>query len=420
MDVRAVGVMALVISLGAACSATEDTVLAPDALDAGARDVARVDTGARDGGARDVGTADAGARDAGTADGGAAGDGAAGSDGAAATDGGGREVCGNGYDDDGDGMVDEACPCVPGTSQRCYPRAAAEVGRGPCAQGTQGCEGEGEFGSWTECVGAVTPVAEVCGDGVDQDCTGAADDGDACLCRPGATEPCYTGPRGTMGVGICRAGQRTCDPTGRAWGTCLDEVLPRAEICSNRVDDDCDGVLDNGPSCACAPNAMRSCYPGPMTEVNVGICRAGTQRCNAGGTAWGACAGAVGPSSEVCGNMLDDDCDGRPDDGCPTMRVCNVTVNLSGDCLTTRCPADCPYPIGCSITMSGDDPRGCVASRPDNPVVYFQEGDACGAGRVTGTLRCSNIRGAGLTMATCTINKSQRFYPADRSGCPDT
>ena len=188
MDVRAVGMVALVVSLGAAaCSATEDTVLTPEARDSGARDVARADTGARDAGARDAGARDAGAT---------AADGATTEDGAAAGDGGGREVCANGLDDDGDGMVDEGCPCIPGTSQRCYPRAAAEVGRGPCAQGTQGCEGEGEFGTWTECVGAVTPVAEVCGDGLDQDCTGAADDGDACLCRPGATEPCYTGPRG--------------------------------------------------------------------------------------------------------------------------------------------------------------------------------------------------------------------------------
>jgi hypothetical protein len=59
-------------------------------------------------------------------------------------------------------------------------------------------------------------------------------------------------------------------------------------------------------------------------------------------------------------------------------------------------------------------------SRPDNPVVYFQEGNACGAGRVTGTLRRSNIRGSGLTSATCTINKPTRYYPAARTGCPDT
>ena len=63
MHVRAVGMVALVVSLGAAaCSATEDTLLEPDAMDAGARDVARVDTGVRDSGASDVGTGQRGRR----------------------------------------------------------------------------------------------------------------------------------------------------------------------------------------------------------------------------------------------------------------------------------------------------------------------------------------------------------------------
>ena len=203
-------------------------------------------------------------------------DGAAGArDGGANT----RELCNNGLDDDANGLVDDGCACIPGTSQMCYPRARAEAGRGLCAWGTQGCEGEGEFGNWTECVGVVTPVDEVCGDGLDQDCNGVADDGARCACQPGASRPCYEGPTGTAGVGICRAGAQTCDPDGRAWGTCLDQVLPRAEICSNRVDDDCDGVVDNGPNCACAPNTTRPCYPGPMSGSAGG--RAGRARSSA-------------------------------------------------------------------------------------------------------------------------------------------
>jgi len=344
---------------------------------------------------------------------GAAGDGAPG-DGAS-----GREMCNNGLDDDGNGMVDEGCPCVPGTDQPCYPRAAAEVGRGPCMRGRQGCEGSGEFGSWTECVGAVVPTSEVCGDGVDQDCSGTVDDGAMCQCRPGASEACYAGPTGTGAVGICRAGHRECEASGTRWGACLDEVLPRAELCANRLDDDCNGVVDDGPACACPAGTTRACYPGPMSEVNVGVCRAGRQVCNGGGTAWGACAGAVGPMMEVCGNGLDDDCDGTPDDSCPPPpRECMVTVNLNGDCLTTRCPAECPFPIGCSITMAGDDDRGCVANASGSPVVYFQEGNSCGAGRVTGTLRCSSARGAALNATNCPINKTRRYYPTSRSGCP--
>ena len=44
----------------------------------------------------------------------------------------------------------------------------------------------------------------------------------------------------------------------------------------------------------------------------------------------GGCEGAVVPTSEVCGNQIDDDCDGRVDEGCPTCigtrRLDNQTV----------------------------------------------------------------------------------------------
>ena len=130
-----------------------------------------------------------------------------------------REICNNGLDDDADGRVDDGCACVPGTSQQCYPRARAEAERAPCAWGTQGCEGKGEFGTWTECVGAVTPVDEVCGDGVDQDCTGAADDGARCACVPGQARPCYEGPSGAAGgpastrCSLARRSARTASTT---------------------------------------------------------------------------------------------------------------------------------------------------------------------------------------------------------------
>ena len=79
------------------------------------------------------------------------------------------EAC-DGRDDDLDGAVDEGCPCLPGDVQPCYPGAEDPVGI--CAEGEQLCEGQGEFGEWGECLEAVTPSEEVCGDGIDQDCDG--------------------------------------------------------------------------------------------------------------------------------------------------------------------------------------------------------------------------------------------------------
>jgi len=66
---------------------------------------------------------------------------------------------------------------------------------------------------------------------------------------------CYTGPEGTIGVGICKPGEMTCD--AGVWGNendntgfftpgfCKDEITPQIEIC-NGVDDDCDGITDWG------------------------------------------------------------------------------------------------------------------------------------------------------------------------------
>src|SRR3954470_17848168 len=64
-------------------------------------------------------------------------------------------------------------------------------------------------------------------------------------CVPTATtQSCYDGPAGTMGKGVCKAGTQTCIG---ALGSCDGQVKPAAvENCFNDLDDDCDGVVNNG------------------------------------------------------------------------------------------------------------------------------------------------------------------------------
>jgi hypothetical protein len=61
---------------------------------------------------------------------------------------------------------------------------------------------------------------------------------------------CVPGTRTACGsdVGQCRAGTRLCGEEGR-FGDCLDEVVPRIEVCDGE-DNDCDGQVDSWPSVA--------------------------------------------------------------------------------------------------------------------------------------------------------------------------
>ena len=160
----------------------------------------------------------------------------------------GAEKCGDGLDNDGDGKVDENCACKPGVAaQACYPGHPTTRNIGQCSDGTQPCVTSGEFSAWGTCSGAVLPVTEICWDGLDNDCNGKVDDGPHCVCKPGSTRACYTGPAATKGVGRCKAGAQQCNTAGSAWlKACVGQVLPGKEVCANGIDDDCDGHIDEG------------------------------------------------------------------------------------------------------------------------------------------------------------------------------
>ncbi|MFL5319774.1 MAG: hypothetical protein ACJ790_08960, partial [Myxococcaceae bacterium] len=123
--------------------------------------------------------------------------------------------------------------------------AVGTSGVGACHAGTQTCSSSGS--SYSACINEQTPVTEICGNQIDDDCDGTVDDG-CPLCTPNSTATCYTGPANTAGVGICQSGTKTCATDGLSYGPCLGEVKPRTELCTTTEDDNCDGTTNENCS----------------------------------------------------------------------------------------------------------------------------------------------------------------------------
>ena len=89
-----------------------------------------------------------------------------------------EEICDDGQDNDGNGLVDEGCVCEFGAAARCYSGPPSSRDVGGCLDGYMRCENRAEP-RWGECEGVILPNEEIC-DLKDNDCNGCVDDMEEC------------------------------------------------------------------------------------------------------------------------------------------------------------------------------------------------------------------------------------------------
>jgi hypothetical protein len=118
------------------------------------------------------------------------------------------------------------------------------------------------------------------------------------------------------------------------------------------------GVTNGGGGVACEPDNEEACYGGPAGTEGMGLCVAGLRTCDQNGV-FGPCVGEVVPAPEICGNDVDEDCDGGDT---PLSTAC-----LSDDGLVARYFIDsddpatllldsAPSPVSLDILTGGGQP----------------------------------------------------------------
>lgn len=226
------------------------------------------------------------------------------------------EIAGNDVDENCDGRLDEpTCFIYYDNDKDGYGDPATQISA-PCDVDLGGTGFIHQGGDCNDNDRNINPGAvEICGNGIDDNCDGVIDncsatyyldnDGDGY----GQTDSYITSTDAVPPAGYA-ANNGDCDDNSAS-------VHPGAvEICDNGIDDDCDGVIDNcvyyyyfdndGDGYGNAGNPLISYDPNtpPGYITQGGDCDDGDPSIHPGAT-------------EICGNRIDDNCDGQVDEECP-------------------------------------------------------------------------------------------------------
>jgi hypothetical protein len=262
---------------------------------------------------------------------------------------GATELC-NGIDDDCDGTVDDN-PSNPSTW---YADVDNDTYGNASSTRTACTKPAGYVANSTDCNDAaatVHPVAtEIC-DGLDNDCNGQVDDNAVGVGT-------WYRDVDTDGYGVTANPLQQCSqPAGYVANStdCNDAnaaIHPGATEVCNAIDDDCDGVVDDGATGTSTwyADADGDAFGDAAASVVACFAPAGhvadATDCDDG-------AATVHPgATELC-NGVDDDCDGTVDDGATTTYYTDADADGFGD---GAAPVQaCTLPTGASLTPDDCD-----------------------------------------------------------------
>ncbi|MDP1829430.1 MAG: MopE-related protein [Archangium sp.] len=304
---------------------------------------------------------------------------------------GGVESC-NGLDDDCNGVVDDN---LPGTAP-CAP--------GVCSSQSRPCVGGVEVACTLTSIPGYS-ATELCNDQQDNNCNGAVDEG--CACDAGASQGCYTGPAsacdGGACYGICRFGAQVCGVSsdgGLGFGSCMMQVLPATEVCTDSLDNDCDNRVD----CADSQCDTRSCGGGRT-------CFNSSCQCIFDG----------GVSTvEICTDGVDNTCDLVVD--CAQSSCSGQTCGTNGKrCVGTSCACVVDGGVSQMTETTCNDARDNDCDGLVDCVDSTCAGRTCASGKTCQGSVCTCLTDGGVPQTTETLCSDGADNDCDNSpDCADS